>query len=84
MDDNGGLHPAYVQGLVARNRLTDARGEVYRLLTELPASKRRAVIQLYNQLCSIQGALENLLKDVPVLALADTTGNGSEGDDHGE
>lgn len=26
------LHPAYVQGLSARNRLTDARDAVYRLL----------------------------------------------------
>lgn len=62
--DGSDLNPAYLQGLTASNRLTDARGEVYRLLTVLPSEQRTEVIHLYNQLCSIQGALENLLKDV--------------------
>ena len=60
MGDSSNLTPAYLQGLAASNRLTDARGEVYRLLTELPPHKRRAVIRIYNQLCSIQGTLENI------------------------
>jgi hypothetical protein len=74
------LSAAYLQGLAASNRLTDARGEVYRLLTVLPPHKRSAVIRIYNQLCSIQGALENQLKDVPVTVESEPGGNdGKEG-----
>lgn len=69
--DGSDLNPAYLQGLTARNRLTDARGEVYHLLTVLPAHRRREVIYLYNRLCRIQGALENLLKETPVAARPD-------------
>src|SRR5574341_793592 len=59
------LSPAYKAGLAARNRLTDARDEVHRLRDHLPDEKRRDLIALYNQLCSVQGTLEALLEDVP-------------------
>jgi hypothetical protein len=58
------LHPAYVQGLSARNRLTDARDAVYRLLDGLPMHKRIAMANLYSELCCIQGRLEKLLRSV--------------------
>jgi hypothetical protein len=65
MDDNP-LNPTYIQGLTARNRLTDARDAVYRLIETLPVSRQRAAARIYQDLCSIQGRLENLLDDVPI------------------
>ena len=59
------LHPAYIQGLTASNRLTDARTEVWNLLDVLPMRKQVTIVNLYNQLCHVQGTLENLLKDIP-------------------
>lgn len=64
MADND-LNPAYVQGLAASNRLTDARGEVYRLAELVSPAQGATVIRLYNQLCSVQGSLEALLNAVP-------------------
>ena len=61
---NHQLHPAYKAGLAARNRLTDARDAVHSLREHLP-EKRSELVTLYNQLCSIQGALEALLEDIP-------------------
>ena len=61
------LHPAYKQGQTAITRLTDARAEVYSLLTLLPPENRSDLIRLYNRLCRVQGALENLLKEIPVV-----------------
>ncbi|MBN1137673.1 MAG: hypothetical protein JXM73_13890 [Anaerolineae bacterium] len=59
------FNPAYIEGLVARNRLTDARSQVHKLLEVLPATGHSAIIDIYNKLCLVQGALENLLDDVP-------------------
>ncbi len=59
------FHLAYVLGLSARNRLTDARIEVHRLRDFVPDEKRSDIVTLYNQLCSIQGTLEALLDDIP-------------------
>lgn len=59
------LNPAYLQGLAARNRLTDARDEVHRLEKMLPTDKRSSLIQIYNDLCNLQGRLEGLLEDIP-------------------
>ena len=56
-----------MQGLSARNRLTDARDAVYRLLDRLPMHKRIAVADLYCELCCLQGRLEKLLEDVPTV-----------------
>ncbi len=70
------LHPAYVQGLSARNRLTDARDAVYRLLDGLPMHKRIAMADLYSELCCIQGRLEKLLEDVPAVIHVEMGGNG--------
>lgn len=65
------LTPAYMQGLAARNRLTDARDAVHRLREHLP-EKRSELVALYNQLCSIQATLEALLEDVPTTMQEDT------------
>ena len=65
------LHPAYKAGLAARNRLTDARDAVHRLREHLP-EKRTELVELYNQLCAIQGTLEVLLEDVPTTLEGDT------------
>jgi hypothetical protein len=59
------LHPVYVQGLTTRNRLTDACTAVYRLIRVLSGKQRSTAIVIYNDLCSIQGRLEDLLVDVP-------------------
>ncbi len=59
------ISPAYVLGLSARNRLTDARIEVHRLRDFLPDEKHGDLIAIYNQLCSMQGTLEALLDDIP-------------------
>lgn len=56
---------AYVLGLSARNRLTDARDAVHRLRDHLPDEKRGDLVAIYNELCSVQGKLEALLEDVP-------------------
>ena len=71
------LRPAYVQGLSARNRLTDSRDAVYRLLDRLPMHKRVAVANLYCELCCIQGRLEKLLEDVPTVIHVEMGGNGN-------
>ncbi len=63
MDES--LNPAYVRGLAARNRLTDARGAVWNLLDALPLRKQVVVVRLYNMLCQVRGELEKLLEDVP-------------------
>lgn len=60
------FNPAYIQGLTARNRLTDARDAVYRLIETLPVSRQQAAARIYQDLCAIQGRLENLLDDVPI------------------
>ena len=65
MDDNP-LNHIYIQGLTARNRLTDARDAVYRLIETLPVSRQRAAARIYQDLCGIQGRLENLLAGVPI------------------
>ena len=67
MEDNR-LNPAYVKGLSARNRLTDARGEVWNLLDVLPMRKQVVIVRLYNALCQVQGELEKLLEDIPTIA----------------
>ena len=66
--EDAGLHPAYMQGLAARNRVTNACDAVYLLLEVLPFSKQIEISRLYSELCSIQGRLEHLLKDVPITA----------------
>ena len=70
------LHPAYRRGLTARNRLTDARDAVYRLLDGLPMHKRIAAANIYSDLCCIQGRLEKLLEDVPTVIRIEAGGNG--------
>jgi hypothetical protein len=72
------LHPAYVRSLTARNRLTDARDAVYRLLDGLPMHKRIAVANIYSDLCCIQGRLEKLLEDVPTMIHVEMCGNGKQ------
>ena len=71
------LHPAYVQSLSARNRLTDARDAVYRLLDGLPMHKRIAAANIYSELCCIQGRLEKLLEDMPTVIHVEVGGNGN-------
>ncbi len=71
------LHPTYVQGLSARNRLTDARDAVYRLIDGLPMHKRIAAANIYSELCCIQGRLEKLLEDVPTVIHVEAGGNGN-------
>lgn len=73
------LHPAYVQSLSARNRLTDARDAVYRLLEGLPMHKRIAAANIYSELCCIQGRLEKLLEDVPTAIHIEVGDNGKDG-----
>jgi hypothetical protein len=66
-----------VHGLSARNRLTDARDAVYRLLDGLPMHKRIAAANIYGELCCIQGRLEKLLEDVPTVIHVEVGGNGN-------
>ena len=72
------LHPAYVRGLTARSRLTDARDALYRLLDGLPMHKRIAAANIYGDLCCIQGRLEKLLEDVPTVIHVGMGGNGKQ------
>jgi hypothetical protein len=44
MEEN--LHPAYLQGLAASNRFTDARGEVHRLLHRMPPESFMSYVSL--------------------------------------
>jgi hypothetical protein len=82
MADNN-LNPAYVQGLTARNRLTDARGEIWNLLDVLPVPKQVVVARIYNALCQVQGELEKLLEDVPTVVHVEASDN-TTGGSHGE
>ena len=72
------LNTIYVRGLSARNRLTDARDAVYRLLDGLPMRKQIAVANIYSELCCIQGRLEKLLEDVPTVIRIEPDGNGKQ------
>lgn len=54
-----------MQGLTARNHLTDVRDAVWNLFDMLPQPKQVVVARLYSGLRRAQGEMEKLLEDVP-------------------